>query len=275
MQESPPPKPSDSEIIDSIISSLLSLTALPPGSQCPLPSSHINTLLKLSSISLSQSPSLVHLEPGLKICGDLHGQYTDLLRLLEYGSHPPTTRYLFLGDYVDRGKQGVETICLLLAYRVKYGDVVTLLRGNHEASGINRIYGFYDEVKRRYSVGLWKRFNAVFSLLPAAAVVGGRVVCMHGGIGEDMIRNGLEGIEAIERPCEFLDRYDLDLVVRAHQVVEDGYEFFSNRRLVTVFSAPSYCGEFDNAGGMMTVGEDMVCSFQILKPSSREERFGR
>mmetsp|Transcript_22403 Transcript_22403/g.46587 ORF Transcript_22403/g.46587 Transcript_22403/m.46587 type:complete len:433 (+) Transcript_22403:110-1408(+) len=305
---------SDADIIDTIISSLLSLTALPPGSQCPLPVSHIHTLLNLSSRVLSNSPSLVRLEPGLKICGDIHGQYTDLLRLLEYGSHPPDERYLFLGDYVDRGKQGVETICLLLAYKVKYGDTITLLRGNHEASGINRIYGFYDELKRRYSVSLWKKFNSVFALLPVAALVGGRVLCMHGGISESMLTNGLEGIEAIERPCEvgdvgllcdllwsdpsrlpgftfnergvshcfgpdvlalFLERFDLDLVVRAHQVVEDGYEFFAGRRLVTVFSAPSYCGEFDNAGGMMSVGEDMVCSFQILKPSSREERFGR
>ncbi|GMI10746.1 hypothetical protein TrRE_jg4756, partial [Triparma retinervis] len=197
-----PPPSSSSQIIDSIITSLLSLTALPPGTQCDLPPSHLHTLLHLASLSLTLSPSLVRLAPGVRICGDVHGQYTDLLRLLEYGHHPPRSRYLFLGDYVDRGKQGVETICLLLAYRVKYGDDVTLLRGNHEASGINRIYGFYDEVKRRYSVGMWKRFNAVFSMLPVAAVVGGRVLCMHGGISEEMMRNGLQGIEAIERPCE-------------------------------------------------------------------------
>ena len=154
---------------------------------------------------LSSSPSLVRLEPGLKICGDIHGQYTDLLRLLEYGEHPPNERYLFLGDYVDRGKQSIETICLLLAYKVKHGDSITLLRGNHEASGINRIYGFYDEIKRRYSVSLWKRFNFVFSLLPVTAVIGERVVCMHGGISESMINDGLAGIERIERPVEVGD----------------------------------------------------------------------
>ena len=71
---------------------------------------------------------------------------------------------------------------------------------------------------------------------------------------------------------QFLRRHDLDLVVRAHQVVEDGYEFFAGRELVTVFSAPNYCGEFDNAGAMMTVDDTLMCSFQILKPASAQQQ---
>ena len=236
--------------------------------------------------------------------GDIHGQYYDLLRLFEYGKFPPESNYLFLGDYVDRGKQSLETICLLLAYKIKYPENFFLLRGNHECASINRIYGFYDECKRRFSIKLWKTFTECFNCLPVAAIIDEKIFCMHGGLSPEL--TSMEQIKRIIRPIDvpdqgllcdllwsdpdpdvhawdnsprgvsyifgqevvnvFLKKHDLDLICRAHQVVQDGYEFFAKRQLVTIFSAPNYCGEFDNSGAMMTVDETLMCSFRILKP---------
>lgn len=141
--------------------------------------------LKSREIFLQQ-PILLELEAPLKICGDIHGQYTDLLRLFEYGGFPPEANYLFLGDYVDRGKQSLETICLLLAYKIKYPENFFLLRGNHECASINRIYGFYDECKRRYNVKLWKTFTDCFNCLPIAAIIDEKIFCCHGGLSPDL-----------------------------------------------------------------------------------------
>ncbi|KTG47938.1 hypothetical protein cypCar_00000367 [Cyprinus carpio] len=287
--------------VDSLISRLLEVRGCRPGKIVQMTEAEVRGLcIKSREIFLSQ-PILLELEAPLKICGDIHGQYTDLLRLFEYGGFPPEANYLFLGDYVDRGKQSLETICLLLAYKIKYPENFFLLRGNHECASINRIYGFYDECKRRFNIKLWKTFTDCFNCLPIAAIIDEKIFCCHGGLSPDL--QSMEQIRRIMRPTDvpdtgllcdllwsdpdkdvqgwgendrgvsftfgadvvskFLNRHDLDLICRAHQVVEDGYEFFAKRQLVTLFSAPNYCGEFDNAGGMMSVDESLMCSFQV------------
>ncbi|TAQ85382.1 hypothetical protein B7494_g6296 [Chlorociboria aeruginascens] len=291
----------DAEVdLDSIIERLLEVRGSRPGKQVQLLEAEIRYLCtKAREIFISQ-PILLELEAPIKICGDIHGQYYDLLRLFEYGGFPPEANYLFLGDYVDRGKQSLETICLLLAYKIKYPENFFILRGNHECASINRIYGFYDECKRRYNIKLWKTFTDCFNCLPIAAIIDEKIFTMHGGLSPDL--NSMEQIRRVMRPTDipdcgllcdllwsdpdkditgwsendrgvsftfgpdvvsrFLQKHDMDLICRAHQVVEDGYEFFSKRQLVTLFSAPNYCGEFDNAGAMMSVDESLLCSFQ-------------
>ncbi|CAH8386250.1 unnamed protein product [Eruca vesicaria subsp. sativa] len=303
----------DPDALDDIIRRLLDYRNTKPGTKqaMMLNESEIRQLCVVSKQIFLQQPSLLELDAPVKICGDIHGQYSDLLRLFEYGGFPPAANYLFLGDYVDRGKQSLESICLLLAYKIKYPENFFLLRGNHECASINRIYGFYDECKRRFSVKLWKVFTDCFNCLPLAALIDEKILCMHGGLSPDL--TSVEQIKNIERPtdipdsgllcdllwsdpskgvkgwgmndrgvsytfgadkvAEFLIKNDMDLVCRAHQVVEDGYEFFADRQLVTIFSAPNYCGEFDNAGAMMSVDESLMCSFQILKPADRRPRF--
>ncbi len=135
--------------------------------------------------------------------GDIHGQFYDLLRLFDYGGEPPLANYLFLGDYVDRGKNSLETICLLFAYKVKYRENFFLLRGNHESENINRMYGFYDECRRRYSVRVWKLFSECFNCLPVAAIIDDKILCMHGGLSPDL--HSVDQLRKIVRPTEIPD----------------------------------------------------------------------
>lgn len=296
--------------VNEIIDKLLEVRGARPGKQVQLTEEEIKGLCQQAREVFMDQSILLELQAPIKICGDIHGQYYDLLRLFEYGKFPPEANYLFLGDYVDRGKQSLETICLLLAYKIKYPENFFILRGNHESANINRIYGFYDECKRRYNVRLWKIFTDCFNCLPIAAIIDEKIFCMHGGLSPDL--TSMDQIRRVDRPIDvpdsglmcdllwadpdkekagwgendrgvsftfgpdivnqFLKKQDLDLVCRAHQVVEDGYEFFAGRSLVTLFSAPNYCGEFDNAGAMMSVDETLMCSFKILKPAEKKHR---
>ena len=298
--------------VDEIINKLLQAKSYKPNKEVPLLESEIRWLIiKVKAIFMEQ-PVFIELDSPINICGDTHGQFYDLLRLFDYGGEPPKANYLFLGDYVDRGKNSIETISLLFAYKIRYKENFFLLRGNHESENINKIYGFFDQCKRRYSVKLWKLFSDCFNSLPIAALINDKIICMHGGLSPDL--TSLEQLKKIVRPTEipdagllcdllwsdpdklstgwgenergvsvtfspqvveeFLEKHDLDLVCRAHQVVENGYEFFANRQLVTLFSAPNYCGEFDNAGALMTIDETLVCSFKILKPITKSKALG-
>ena len=270
----------------------------------------LTQLCKLARNIFIKEKIVVEIKGPITVCGDIHGQFYDLLRLFDMGGIPPKTKYLFLGDYVDRGKQNLETIGLLLAFKVMYPNEMFLLRGNHEASSINKMYGFYDECKRRFSVKLWKIFSDCFNCMPICGLIDTKILCMHGGLSPDMKK--LTDLEKVFRPLEipdsgllcdlvwadpsktikgwkrndrgvsysfgvdvlhtFLQKNKLDLICRAHQVVEDGYEFFGKRKLVTVFSAPNYCGEFDNNGGMMSVDDKLKCSFKILKAKPKKKK---
>eukprot|EP00930_Biecheleria_cincta_P085182 TRINITY_DN74592_c0_g1_i1.p1 TRINITY_DN74592_c0_g1~~TRINITY_DN74592_c0_g1_i1.p1 ORF type:complete len:302 (-),score=62.16 TRINITY_DN74592_c0_g1_i1:42-947(-) len=294
--------------VDDIIDKCLEVKGGKPGKLVQIPEGQVKSLCtKVRTVFLEQS-ALLELEAPLKICGDIHGQYHDLLRLFEYGGFPPESNYLFLGDYVDRGKQSLETIILLFAYKTKFPENFFLLRGNHECASITRIYGFYDECKRRYNIKLWKQYCDVFNCMPVCSLIDEKIMCMHGGLSPEI--TNFDQIRRLVRPTDvpdtglicdllwadpdkdiagwaendrgvsfifgpdvvgnFLQKHDMDLVCRAHQVVEDGYEFFAKRQLITIFSAPNYCGEFDNAGAMMSIDETLMCSFKVLKPVKKK-----
>ncbi|XP_038901003.1 serine/threonine-protein phosphatase BSL3 [Benincasa hispida] len=266
----------------------------------------------------SNEPSVLQLKAPIKIFGDLHGQFGDLMRLFdEYGA--PSTAgdiayidYLFLGDYVDRGQHSLETITLLLALKVEYQQNVHLIRGNHEAADINALFGFriecIERMGERDGIWAWHRINRLFNWLPLAALIEKKIICMHGGIGRSI--NHVEQIENIQRPItmeagsivlmdllwsdptendsveglrpnargpglvtfgpdrvmEFCNNNDLQLIVRAHECVMDGFERFAQGHLITLFSATNYCGTANNAGAILVLGRDLVVVPKLIHP---------
>ncbi|KHC47890.1 protein phosphatase [Candida albicans P60002] len=302
--------------IDDIIARLLatkkrSTSRKSNKTRLPVETNELKYVLAKSRQIFLDQPTLLRLSPPVKIVGDIHGQFHDLIRIFNCCGYPPHSNYLFLGDYVDRGEKSLETILLLLCYKIKYPENFFMLRGNHESANITKIYGFYDECKRRLpNHKLWKNFIDVFNALPIAAVINEKIFCVHGGLSPDL--NNFDQIENIKRPTDvpdkglladllwsdpdasvknfsltnwpkndrgvsyvfgkkhvdyFCSKFKLDLIVRGHMVVEDGYEFFNKRKLVTVFSAPNYCGEFNNFGAIMSVDKHLYCSFELIKPN--------
>ena len=297
--------------IDQLYNTLLSLKQSNYTKKLDIKDKDCELIIKESYNLLLTDPVLLELKAPLCICGDIHGQFYDLLRIFEILNYPPKTNYLFLGDYVDRGKQSLETILLLLILKIKYPKNIYLLRGNHECEVVNRQYGFFDECKRRTSIKIYKLFSNLFNVLPITALIENRILCMHGGLAYGLKK--VEELKILRRPTdipdegilcdlvwsdpseelpdcwgtnergisytfskdvvrEFCEKNDLDLICRAHQVVEEGYEFFSDMRLVTIFSAPNYMGEFDNNGGILSINEDLLCSFHIINPIFSKEK---
>jgi serine/threonine-protein phosphatase PP1 catalytic subunit len=197
-QATPAAAPSKPDMVDETIAELLKAQSLPVGTLVTLRTEAINVILARARDIMMKQPMLVEVEPPINICGDTHGQFYDLLQIFDMGGLPSATqKYLFLGDYVDRSHQSVEVMILLLCYKIKFPDNVFLLRGNHECASINRIYGFYDECKRRYNIRVWRNFVDLFNCMPVSALVAGRILCMHGGLSPELI--SLDKIREISR----------------------------------------------------------------------------
>ncbi len=215
-----------------------------------------------------------------------------------------------MGDFVDRGHNSVETLQLLLCLKVRYPDCITLLRGNHESRQITQIYGFYEECVRKYgNANPWKYCVEVFDYLNIAALVDGKVFCVHGGLSPGL--GTLDQMQTLERVQEiphegpycdlmwsdpeditdwamsprgagflfgskatrdFTYANGLDLVCRAHQLVMEGYKFhFPEKSLVTVWSAPNYCYRCGNVASILSLDENLEREFKIFTEVTESE----
>lgn len=286
---------------------------------------------------LAQEASLVKGQAPCKIFGDIHGQFSDLMNFFSlYGS--PSHRngdinlaqYVFMGDFVDRGMYGLEVITTLLCLKARYPKRILLIRGNHETEALNEVYGFMDEClerlrtgNRRQCLGFFYAFQKVFSQLPLGALIDGKVLCVHGGIGANV--KSLEDISSISRPVddptekltsgadyhttltqqervivdllwsdprdkvkefgrasvrgagsyfdtndvyEFCKRTGVQLIVRAHECVPNGYALWARGRCITLFSAPDYCGRHRNAGAMLELSRSLGIHVKTVQSRS-------
>lgn len=269
-----------------------------------LPESDLFNLCEKVKSILMEENNVQPVSAPVIICGDIHGQFYDLLELFRVGGPIPEKNYIFMGDYVDRGYNSVETFELLMALKVAYPQNITLLRGNHESRQITQVYGFYDECVRKYgNANPWKYCTEVFDFLNISAVVEDRILCVHGGLSPEI--KTIDQMRVIERKVEiphegafcdlmWSDPEDIEtwsmsprgagwifgskvteefnhinglsLICRAHQLVQEGYKYwFPLQNLVTVWSAPNYFYRCANQAAILEVAEDLSTSFKMFQ----------
>mmetsp|Transcript_26768 Transcript_26768/g.23707 ORF Transcript_26768/g.23707 Transcript_26768/m.23707 type:complete len:235 (+) Transcript_26768:61-765(+) len=150
---------------------------------------------------LAEESNVQPVNAPVNVCGDIHGQFYDVLELFRTGGEMPDSRYIFIGDFVDRGFNSVETLQFLYCLKIKYPGDICLLRGNHESRDTTRAYGFYDESHKKYgNPNAWKYCTDVFDYLPLAAVIEGKILCVHGGLSPEI--RTLDQIRVIDRVRE-------------------------------------------------------------------------
>jgi diadenosine tetraphosphatase ApaH/serine/threonine PP2A family protein phosphatase len=260
--------------------------------------SAVSDILVISLLSrvkkiLTAEPNVLFLPSPITICGDIHGQLFDLFNLFDTHGDPPLVRYLFLGDYIDRGHQSVLTFLYLSYLKIKYPDSFFLLRGNHETRIVNQLYGFHVEITSTYGYSsLFDVFNCVFDVLPLCAIVEKSWFCVHGGLSPEIVSyrrihtvrreiccnsgpsliTGLLWSDPDEEVTEwkdsprgvgnlfgrpqvehFLENNRLRGIVRSHQMVAEGFRWFFDKKLALVWSAPNYAYKDNNLATVMQI----------------------
>ena len=268
-----------------------------------LPENQLFQLCERAKEILLEENNVSPVAAPVVICGDIHGQFQDLLELFRNGGEIPDANYIFMGDYVDRGYNSVETVQILLALKVRYPKNISLLRGNHESRQITQVYGFYEECVRKYgNANPWKYCVDVFDHLIIAALVDNKVLCIHAGLSPEI--RTIDQIRTIDRIKEIphegafcdlmwsdpedigswsmsprgagwifgsqvVDEFNhingLDLIARAHQLVMDGYKYwFPNQNLVTVWSVPNYCYRCGNIAAILDLDDHLNREFKMF-----------
>ena len=255
---------------------------------------------------LNQRKNIAILNTPLIICGCINAHFEELKDIFKICGDISENKYLFLGDYVGRGWNGLSTFMLLILYLIKYPNNITLLRGNHDSRTMSIMYGLYDECLKKIEIkeeaeDIYNKINELFDLLQLAAVIDNKYFCVHGGLSHELKK--IEILNSIERkkeipekgiitdliwsdPKEEVNEFEpskkgagqfygekavndflkennnIEMIIRSHELVDDGYKFQFNNKLLTVFSAPDYGGrEGFNIGSVLKIDEQYKFSF--------------
>ncbi|OHT09875.1 Ser/Thr protein phosphatase [Tritrichomonas foetus] len=301
-------------IADRILNDYSSVLSLAPdkigelGVTVPIPTFSEQSIKEISDrakdVFIAQE-TLIDVPAPIYVIGDLHGNVFDLVRILIMAGPPPINRFLFLGDYVDRGQYSVEIVTLLFALVSKYPDHVYLLRGNHEFARVNSTYGFQDECETLYKTKvLYDYINDCFNYMPLAAVIGNEIFCVHGGISPQV--SSFRQLKRVKKPiveydnnvaCDltwsdpsmdtkeylrssrgngvtfgvtavrtFLKSFNIKHILRAHQCVQLGIERFAGDSVYTIFSCSNYTDANGNRCGLVYIQENMSIQSFSLPP---------
>ncbi|KAG5518309.1 hypothetical protein PMAC_003105 [Pneumocystis sp. 'macacae'] len=270
---------------------------------------HLKYVYQVIKKILNSEPTMIEIDVKsdhiLTICGDIHGQYFDLLEIFRLNGQPSeSNRYLFNGDFVDRGSWSTEVVLLLYAFKWLYPTGIFLNRGNHETDDMNKIYGFEGECKAKYTERTFKLFSESFNCLPLATLIGSTYLVLHGGLfSDDNVT--LDDIKKIDRISKrqpgntglmmeilwtdpqplpgrgpskrgvglqfgpdvtkkFIETNNLKAIIRSHEVKPNGYEIEHNGHCITVFSAPNYCDTQGNKGAYIRIGYNLELEFKTF-----------
>lgn len=259
---------------------------------------------------LAKEDNVIKVNAPVSLVGDVHGQFHDLIEIFKIGGELPHTNYLFLGDYVDRGAYSVETMCLLILFKLKYPQRINLLRGNHETRQITQVYGCYVECQRKFGgVKVWSYLTDFFDYLPIAAIIDSTMFWVHGGLSpfiqkidqiseieriKEIPHDGpfadlmwsdpdsdIEGFKLSNRGAgynfgsnivkRFLHCNSIKKIYRAHQLWQEGYLIQFDGTMNTVWSAPNYCYRFGNKASILEMDEHLNDFYNVYSCSPENE----
>ena len=251
-----------------------------------IPQDEALRVIQRVELLIRKENQLLHLESPITLVGDLHGQFLDLLRILQTNGIPPAKKFLFLGDIVDRGEFSFDILFFLFLLKINYPDNIYFIRGNHEFKSLSSTCGFMDEIIQKFSdIVIFNAFQEVFNYMPIAALINEKILCIHGGLGPNF--TSIEQINKIPRPLyefgeneaadeilwsdpsnsieeygpslrgagctfgkkvvdEFCKNNNIEMIIRGHECVMNGFEKFFDGKLITLFSASNSTGSVNN-----------------------------